>query len=115
MCATTMRIGRTSDWRRIRRQVGQPRYVLRWEARFAPSLDSADCTTVTPSRPRLRQLRLPEQLSLLQSRTAGAALFCREPSLVAWSAWSNIGPEQRINGLTGREEEALARLVRVLW
>ena len=57
----TMRIGRTSDSRRIRRQVGQQRYVLRWEGRFTPSLDSADCTTVTPLRPRLRQLRLSQQ------------------------------------------------------
>jgi len=66
----TMRIGRTSDSRRIRRQVGQQRYVLRWEGRFTPSLDSADCTTVTPLRPRLRQLRLSQQtlFSPIQNR-----------------------------------------------
>src|ERR1019366_9808948 len=53
MFATTMKIGRTSDSRRIRQQVGQQRYILRWEARFTPSLDSADCTIVMQWQRRL--------------------------------------------------------------
>src|SRR5271167_3193280 len=82
-----MKIGRTWGSRRIRQQVGQPRYVLRREARFTPSLGLADWTIVTPSRPRLRRLcRFRDRLSF--SHQNDGRSFRRGPS--AWFR-SNIG------------------------
>src|SRR5260370_24305666 len=57
MCATTMRIGLTSDSRKIRQPVGQPRHVLWWKARLTLALGSGACTIVTRPPLRLRQLR----------------------------------------------------------
>jgi transposase InsO family protein len=57
VCATTMRIGLTSDSRKIRQPVGQPRHVLWWKARFTLALGSGACTIVTRPPLRLRQLR----------------------------------------------------------
>src|ERR1035438_1591332 len=74
MFATTMKIERTSDSRRIRPQVGQPRYVRQWEVKFTPSLDSADSTIVTPSRLRLRHLSIAiHAYCPNQNRTGGAS------------------------------------------
>jgi hypothetical protein len=81
----------------------QQRYVLLWEARFTPSLDSADCTIVTPSRLRLRQSVYRDQLLLSQSEPRVTLSSRAEPV-----AWSNTGRsnESRINGLTQHAEES---------
>src|ERR1035438_6630276 len=60
--ATTMKIGRISDSRRIRQPVDQSRSDLALRAQSTPSLDSVDCTIVTPLQLSLRQLCLSGQL-----------------------------------------------------
>src|SRR5260370_23513716 len=91
MCATTMRIGLTSDSRKIRQPVGQPRHVLWWKARFTLALGSGACTIVTRPPLRLRQLRfigtsLPVQSEPRVTLSPWAALV----------AWTNIWPGHRI-------------------
>src|ERR1700724_2479738 len=67
MFATTMRIGLTSDSRKIRPPVGQPRHVLWWKASFTLTLGSGACTIVTRPPLRLLQLRFIETRLPVQS------------------------------------------------
>src|ERR1017187_10276607 len=89
--ATTMKIGRISDSRRIRQPVDQSRSDLALRAQSTPSLDSVDCTIVTPLQLSLRQLCLSGQLLIVPPEPHGRALVGAEPA-----DWSNIGPKQRI-------------------
>src|ERR1039457_5068285 len=89
--ATTMKIGRISDPRRIRQPVDQSRSDLALRAQSTPSLDSVDCTIVTPLQLSLRQLCLSGQLLSSHQNLMGELSSGAEPA-----DWSNIGPKQRI-------------------
>src|ERR1017187_2995857 len=89
--ATTMKIGRISDSRRIRQPVDQSRSDLALRAQSTPSRDSVDCTIVTPLQLSLRQLCLSGQLLSSHQNLMGELSSGAEPA-----DWSNIGPKQRI-------------------
>jgi len=99
MCATTMKIGPTSDLR-TRQPVGQQRSDLGLRVQSTLSLDSVDCTIVTPLQFSLRNSINQDRLSL--SRSERRAFVSARPVV-----WGNIGPEQRITNQwadTPREE-----------
>jgi hypothetical protein len=81
-------------------------------AQSTPSLDSADCTIVTPLQLSLRQLCLSEStLNLSHQNRAGELSSKAEPWIGVTSGQSN---ESRINSLTHHADEGSYQFRNVL-